>query len=98
MFNYPHRNEPKSLGTSHNISYPYQEYSFPDLTVLFSPDPLLVTLTSDHLSMFGLQESVASVGLGQARGPVTALKEEPLGHGGLTARTWMQPGIVDTQG
>ena len=65
---------------------------------MFSPDPLLVTLTSDHLSMFGLQESVASVGLGQARGPVTALKEEPLGHGGLTARTWMQPGIVDTQG
>ena len=47
--------------------------------------------------MFGLQESVG--GLGQARGPVTALKEEPLGaHGGLTARTWMQPGIVDTTG
>ena len=52
--------------------------------------------------MFGLQESVGGVGgLGQARGPVTALKEEPLvtgGHGGLTARTWMQPGIVDTTG
>ena len=48
--------------------------------------------------MFGLQESV---GLGQVRGPVTALKEEPLvpgGHAGLTARTWMQPGIVDTTG
>ena len=49
--------------------------------------------------MFGLQESVGG-GLSQARGPVTALKEEPLvgGHGGLTARTWMQPGIVDTTG
>ena len=48
--------------------------------------------------MFGLQESV---GLGQVRGPVTALKEEPLvpgSHAGLTARTWMQPGIVDTTG
>ena len=47
--------------------------------------------------MFGLQDSVA--GLSQVRGPVTALKEEPLGtNHGLSARSWMQPGIVDTSG
>ena len=47
--------------------------------------------------MFGLQDSVP--GISQVRGPVTALKEEPLGtNHGLTARSWMQPGIVDTSG
>ena len=47
--------------------------------------------------MFGLQDSVS--GLSQVRGPVTALKEEPLGtNHGLSARSWMQPGIVDTSG
>ena len=47
--------------------------------------------------MFGLQDSVP--GLSQVRGPVTALKEEPLGtNHGLSARSWMQPGIVDTSG
>ena len=48
--------------------------------------------------MFGLQDSV-SAGLSQVRGPVTALKEEPLAtNHALSARSWMQPGIVDTSG
>ena len=47
--------------------------------------------------MFGLQDSVST--LPQVRGPVTALKEEPLATShGLAARTWMQPGIVDPTG
>lgn len=46
--------------------------------------------------MFGLQEGVA---LPQVRGPVTALKEEPLGgNHGLSARSWMQAPIVDHNG
>ena len=48
------------------------------------------------LAMFGLQEGVA---VPQVRGPVTALKEEPLGgNHGLSARSWMQPPIVDHNG
>ena len=48
--------------------------------------------------MSGLQDSV-SAGLSQVRGPVTALKEEPLAtNHALSARSWMQPGIVDTSG
>ena len=48
-------------------------------------------------AMFGLQDSVSA--LPQVRGPVTALKEEPLATShGLAARTWMQPGIVDPTG
>jgi len=47
--------------------------------------------------MFGLQDSVP--GLPQVRGPVTTLKEEPLTtNHGLSARSWMQPGIVDPTG
>ena len=51
----------------------------------------------EQVTMFGLQDAVPS--LAQVRGPVTALKEEPLGaNHGLSARSWMQPGIVDTSG
>ena len=50
-----------------------------------------------RVRMFGLQDSVSA--LPQVRGPVTALKEEPLATShGLAARTWMQPGIVDPTG
>ena len=64
------------------------------LTVL-----VLVVLTVEvvQVAMFGLQDSVPS--LSQVRGPVTALKEEPLAaNHSLSARSWMQPGIVDTSG
>ena len=55
-----------------------------------------ITLAA-RVRMFGLQDSVSA--LPQVRGPVTALKEEPLATShGLAARTWMQPGIVDPTG
>ena len=63
------------------------------LTVLV----LVVLTVVVQVAMFGLQDSVPS--LSQVRGPVTALKEEPLAaNHSLSARSWMQPGIVDTSG